>query len=550
MTMLVPFRQTLLTKAFCYIKVAMSTQSLWSEGYVSDTVYEAHYFADMEPDFLRMCLLLNGIDLPQRKIDEPMRCLELGYGQGINMAVCSAAVSCEFWGTDFNPDHTLRATELAQSAQLDAKYLNLSFAELDARGVAGALPQFDIIALHGVWSWISDENRRHILNIIHRNLKMGGVVYISYNTLPGWAPFIPVRDLLRKHADDMGAAGQNSLEQMSQAYNFVHSLAQSGAGYFVANPSAKQRLNGLEGMSLAYLAHEYLNRDWRPFYFADVAADMGHAKCTFVSSTRLLNQLDVCVPTETLPHLRSAATPEMRETLRDYCQNQQFRTDIFVKGSRRLTPQEHMTRMGNMAVVLACQLEAVSYSIKGPLGPIELKEEIYKPVLAVLADNGYAPKTINALKEHPLLKTMGSAVLTEVITVLFGAGYVHPARAAEAEQVAACARLNRHLCKKAIQGAGSTVLASPVIGGGVTLTRLEMLMLLSRASGADTPEQWAQDSLKMLYARGESLQRSDQPLSLDEAQKEMEGPVRLFAEQRMPWLIAMQCLPEAGPLTF
>lgn len=525
----------------------MSVQGTWNEGYVSDTVYEAHYFRDMEPDFLRMCLLLHGIDLPRRKKNEPLRCLELGYGQGLNMAVCSASVPGEFWGTDFNPDHTLRATELAQSAQLDAQYMNLSFAELDARGAAGALPQFDVITLHGVWSWISDENRRHILNIINRNLKMGGVVYVSYNTLPGWAPFMPVRDLLSMHATAMGTAGQNSLEQLARAYGFVHNLAQSGAGYFVANPLAKQRLDGLQGKSLSYLAHEYLNRDWRPFYFADVAGAMGLAKCTFVSSTRLLNQLDVCVPTETLPHLRSAATPEMRETLRDYCQNQQFRADVFVKGSRRLTQREHMARMGEMAVALACQLEAVTLSINGPLGPMELKEEIYKPVLAALADKGYAPKTMEALEDHPLLKNMDSAVLTEAITVLFGAGYVHPARTAEAEQVAACARLNRQLCEKARQGEGITVLASPVMGGGMAVTRLEMLMLLSRAEGADKPEQWAEDALNVLYARGERLQREDQPLSLEEALKEMEGPARIFAEQRLPWLTAVQCLPEMGP---
>jgi SAM-dependent methyltransferase len=62
-----------------------------------------------------------------------------------------------------------------------------SFAEFASRD----LPEFDYIGLHGIWSWISDENRAVIVDFIRRKLKVGGVLYISYNTLPGWAPLPP-----------------------------------------------------------------------------------------------------------------------------------------------------------------------------------------------------------------------------------------------------------------------------------------------------------------------------------------------------------------------
>ena len=524
----------------------MSRQEAWTDGYVADIMYEAKYFRDMSPDYVRTCLLLHGVDLPRRKKGEPLRCLELGYGQGLNMAVSGAALPGEFWGTDFNPDHTLRATELAQSAQLEMQLLNLSFAELDARAAAGGLPLFDIIALHGVWSWINDENRRHILNIIHRNLKMGGVVYVSYNTLPGWAPFMPVRDLMVMHADAEGAKGHSSPELLSRAYSFVHTLAESGAGYFLATPSAQNRLKGLQGKSLAYLAHEYLNHDWRPFYFSDVAAALGLAKCSFVTSTRLLNQLDVCVPPQTLPLLRQAATPELRETLRDFSQNQQFRADLFVKGSRRLSQREHMGRMGALPLALACQLEAVSLSVPGPLGALSLKDAVYTPLLAALADADYSPKTLEQLEDHPLLTNMDSATLTEAVTVLLGAGSVHPARAAAPAQAEACARLNRQLCEKVRQGESPDILASPVLGGGVPSSRMEQLFLLSRAEGGEGPAQWAEDALNVLSSRGEGLQRDGKNLSKEDALREISALAQRFAEQRLPWLTAMLALPETG----
>ena len=519
----------------------------WNEGYVIDIPYDTLFFRDLCPDYLRMALLLHGVDLPKRKKNEPLRYLELGYGQGLSLNVFSAAVPGEFWGTDFNADHTLRASELAQSAQLPTNLLNLSFAELDARGAAGGLPSFDIIVLHGVWSWVLDEHRRQVLNIINRNLKTGGIVYVSYNTLPGWAPFMPVRDLMAMYSDAAGPSAGNSAERMTRVYTEALQLAEAGAGYFVAHPQVKDRLKGLQGKSLGYLVHEYLNSQWRPFYFADVATALGLAKCSFVTSSRLISQLDICLPEDTLPLLRQAPNVEIRETLRDYSLNQQFRADIFVKGSRALTPRERMDKLGALRVSLTCPQEAVSLEVSSPRGPITLKEDIYKPVLAALADGDYAPKSLEELEDHPLLLKMESAVLMEAITVLTAAGYVHPARKPETAQAEACARLNRQLCERVRRGESLNVLASPVLGGGLGSSRLEMLLLSSRMRGLEEPAHWAEDCWNVLAGRGEQVLREGKALSADEARTELEGLARRLAEVGIPLLTALQALPENLP---
>lgn len=517
--------------------------SVWNEGYVTDTAYDAQFFTDLTPAYLRMALLLHGEDMPRRKKNEPLRYLELGYGQGLSLNVHAAAVAGEFWGTDFNPDHTLQASEVAQSASIDPQLLNISFAELDARGARNELPMFDVIALHGVWSWISDENRHHILSLINRNLKMGGVVYVSYNCLPGWAPFMPVRDLMALHASTMGTPAQDTITRTQAAYAFVRQLATANAGYFMANPQAKARLEKLEGKSLKYVAHEYMNGNWRPFYFADVANAMGMAKCSFVSSTRFINQLDVCLPEEALPLLQSAPNPSVRETLRDYSLNQQFRTDVYIKGSRRLSPAEHLQRMGALSVALCCQIEAVNLTITGPRGEMNLKEDIYLPVLAALADKNYAPKTLEQLEDHPLLEKMSSAVLLECITVLAGAGYLHPAQKVAPAQAEACTRLNRVLCERARSGEDGPVLASPVLGGGLRSSRLEQLFLLSRADGGEDAKAWAEDAWNALAARGEQLMRDNVALEHDEALTEVQKLADQFATERLPYLKAMGVLP-------
>lgn len=41
------------------------------------------------------------------------------------------------------------------------------------------LPQFDFITLHGIYTWVSRENRQHIVDFIARYLKPGGIVSLQ-----------------------------------------------------------------------------------------------------------------------------------------------------------------------------------------------------------------------------------------------------------------------------------------------------------------------------------------------------------------------------------
>jgi SAM-dependent methyltransferase len=47
------------------------------------------------------------------------------------------------------------------------------------------LPQFDSISLHGIWTWVSRDNQKLIVEFARRHLKPGGLLYIDYNCLPG-----------------------------------------------------------------------------------------------------------------------------------------------------------------------------------------------------------------------------------------------------------------------------------------------------------------------------------------------------------------------------
>ncbi len=508
------------------------------DGYVVDIPYDAHFFRDLTPAHLKSVLAFCGVSLPKCKDGEPFRYLELGYGQGVSLNVHAATNEGEFWGTDFNPNHCLAARKLAEKSGANCQILNDSFEELSDKSKNGTLPQFDLIALHGVWSWITAENREEILKIISSNLKVGGAVYVSYNCMPGWAEFTPLRELLTYHAKTINAAKGSTL-QVQEAYKFISQLEQSNALYFTKNPNATVKFKSLADKSVSYVAHEYLNENWYVPYFKDVAADFAKAKCNFVSSSRLLNQLTISIPAELQQLLANITDVALRETVRDFALNTQFRADIFVKGANFISVEDSETVDKDLYFALCVQEDAVGYSINVSSGQISLKEDVYKPIVAFIASDNYKPKNINDIaKAFP---QMDVTAIKEALCILFAANVLHPAKdinKVTKEQLKASKQLNAHICQTALKGANPFTLASPVLEGGLTVTSVEMMFLLAAKENIkkqDDKIKWVHDALQSI---GMKLQKEGVELSEEECLAELKNLAKEFETKRLPLLQA------------
>jgi len=523
-----------------------------TEGYVTDLAYITHFQRELTPDFIRFCLLMSGADLPERAGGEPFRYLELGYGQGLSLNIHAAATQGEFWGTDFMQEHADNAQGMAATAGLGNVYaLNMSFGDLDAYGAAGNLPSFDLITLHGVWSWINAENRGYIRNIIERHLKPGGVVYVSYNAMPGWASFMPARELMIRYIDAVGE-GADSGTQTRQAFAFATSFAESGATFFAEHPHVKEKLDGLQGESVQYLAHEYMNRNWQPFYFEDVAKDMAAVQCGFVTSMHSHVRREAYLPSDVLSALEAAPDAIMRETLYDFAVNRTFRADLYMREMRILSSDERMARIRGLCFALSNPLTFFDslqrFSIPTQLGAIVLREETVFPLLATLAEKSCLPKSFESLRNTPRLSGVAEDHLLYLLAMLTCAGYLHVAREDVGQETRdACARLNRVLCEQAKTGEGHRFLASPVAGTGIAATRMEQLFLLARADGAVTPEDWAAFVCKVYEDAGISVtDRDGDPLWPESVFPYVAGMAEAFAREQLPYLRAMGALPAAG----
>ena len=501
----------------------------WTAGYVTELEYTYGYYRELSPSLLRLACLSAGVAPPSAK---PLRYLELGYGQGLSINIHAAALDGEFWGTDFNPTQVAHARTLSDASGSGAKLFEDLFADFAARA---DLPEFDIIGLHGIWTWISDENAHIVVDIIRRKLRAGGILYISYNCLPGWAPSMPLRHLVKLHTD-LAAEATGMRAKLNEALAFAQQVIDSGASYFRGNPAVAERLKKMSEQDRNYLAHEYFNRDWRVMAFSDVARWLDDAKLSFVASAHLLDHVEAVNLSEPGQKLLSGIShPVLRQSVRDYFVNQQFRRDVFAKGTRRLSPLEQKEAFRQQAFALAVHADDVPMKVTGSLGEATLNERVYRPVVQALADDCYAAKSVEQVVAHPELSSVSLPQIIQALLVLTGAGHVYPAQEFSRQGKARCAALNRYICERARSGAKVSYLASPVCASGIMVPSSQQLFLLAGQHGRKSPKDQAEFVWDLLAAQGQRLIKDGKTLETAEQNlDELLNQATEFADKRLP----------------
>src|SRR5919198_1265794 len=144
----------------------------WGSGYVVDKVYVHDFCRVQTPPMLALAALCGGAQT-LGGAGEPLAYCDLGCGQGYTANLIAAAnPATQVIGVDFNPSHIANARALAGAAGLaNADFREASFEDISADP---GMPQFDIIAMHGAFSWISPQNRHALVELIARRLKPGG----------------------------------------------------------------------------------------------------------------------------------------------------------------------------------------------------------------------------------------------------------------------------------------------------------------------------------------------------------------------------------------
>jgi SAM-dependent methyltransferase len=506
----------------------------WTSGYVADIAYTFGYFDELNPLRIQLPLLNAGFATPQVS-----QACELGFGQGVSLAMHAAACDTHWSGTDFNPVQAAHARLLVSAAGVTSDIGDAAFSEFCARE---ELPEFDYIGVHGIWSWISDENRAVIVDFLRRKLKVGGVLYVSYNTLPGWAATAPLRHLMTEHAAKLSGPSEGSVARVDAALRFLDNFLETNPRYLQANPKVKAVADGLKAKDRAYLAHEYFNRDWHPMYVADMARWLAPAKVAFAASAYPIDSVpSINLTADQQQQIAAIPDPILRETLRDFCVNQQFRRDYWIKGPRRLSPLEQTEQLRALRFVLVRPRAGIPMKVSAPLGEADLSVAIYTPLLDLLAD--HKARSLGEIEAALRDKRINFGHIVEAALILTGSGF---AAGVQEQPVISRAKkhtdkLNAHLLQCARGSSEVTYLASPVTGGGIAVNRFQQIFLLAQKAGRQTPDDWAVFTHEILTAQGQKILKEGKPLESDEDNlAELKRQARDFAEQVLPILRALE----------
>lgn len=294
--------------------------------YVTDVAYIRHFCDDLAPTQLRLAAGLNGFEAPRAASFDYC---ELGCGNGDTLVALAAAhPSARFVGVDLIAEHVAHATALAKDGGVE----NVRFLEGDFETLERAdLPSFDYVTANGVLSWVGPAKRRAVFDFAREKLREGGLLYVSYNALPGSAAIEPLRRLL---VDTTRKVEGGSLERALHGVKLAQLLAAGGAAYFKANPYAKRTLDTMMGGGLAYVVHEYFHSNWHSMYFGDVARELADHGLFFVGQLPAhLNYRDLTIPGALLDLFKMIDDRLLFESLKDYAVNESFRRDVYVKGT-------------------------------------------------------------------------------------------------------------------------------------------------------------------------------------------------------------------------
>lgn len=506
----------------------------WTAGYVADIGYTYGYYTELNPQRVKLAFTNQGLVFP-----EVGAACELGFGQGLSANIHAAASVTQWHGTDFNPSQAGFAQELAAASATGAKLYDEAFADFCNRP---DLPDFDYIGLHGIWSWISDENRQVIVDFIRKKLKVGGVLYISYNTLPGWAAFAPMRHLMTEHAEILGSEGRGIVSRIDGALDFVEKLLAVNPQFAQINSNVSTRMQALKDHNRHYLAHEYFNRDWHPMHFSTMAKWLEGAKVQFACSANYLDAVEVInLTTEQQAFLKEIPDPMFRQTTRDFMVNQQFRKDYWVKGARKMSALEQAEALRAQKVILTTPRMDVSLKVAGALGEANLAEAVYAPILDLLAD--HEVKTLGQIEQAVKENGVNFAQIVQAMLLMAGVGHLGLVQddSAIIKAKKQADKLNAHLCQKARGSNELNYLASPVTGGGYAVNRFQQLFLVSFAQGKKQPADWAQYAWQVLLAQGQKLLKEGKTLeTAEENLAELTAQAQAFADKMLPILRALQ----------
>jgi protein-L-isoaspartate O-methyltransferase len=274
----------------------------------------------------------------------PARCrvLEVGCNDGSNLVPMAVSLpDASFVGCDLSP--TAIASGQATIAALGLR--NVTLLCQDLAGLAPALGPFDFIVAHGVYSWVPPHVRDALFALAQRTLAPNGVMFVSFNVLPGCRVRQAAWEMVHHHVDAIA----DPRARLAAARAIARLIADGGTSQHAADESVRAELRVLAEHTDSQIFHDDLALPNDPVYFRDFVAHAARHGLAYLAEAELHTMSGAGVSAGARQFL-STLDALGREQYLDFMRMRRFRQSLLRRADAQPAVALDPARVGAMHV--------------------------------------------------------------------------------------------------------------------------------------------------------------------------------------------------------
>lgn len=281
------------------------------------------------------------------------RVLEIGCGDGANLIPMAATMpSARFVGCD------LSARAIAAGRQTIAALglTNIELAQEDLRALPDRHGDFDFIIAHGVYSWVPHDVRDALFALGHARLADRGILFVSFNALPGSRVRQIASELLHLHVDGL----EDPHARLASARGLARMIA-AGRSFHPSDDAVRAEFLAIAQSSDSELFHDTLAVPNDAFLFRDFAMHAARFGLRHLAEADLHSMSAVALPPDAR-QLISAMDAGSREQYLDFMRLRRFRQSLLCRADAATDATPLDVRLASMHV---CADRALVQAIAG-----------------------------------------------------------------------------------------------------------------------------------------------------------------------------------------
>ena len=268
--------------------------------------------------------------------------LEVGCNDGSNLIPMAVSLpAARFIGCDLSP----RAIEAGRRTISALGLTNITLVEGDLASLAPTHAEFDFIVAHGVYSWVPPPVRDALLALAAERLAREGILYVSFNVLPGCRVRQAAWDVLHHHVDHI----ESARARLDAARQLARLLDDGGTAALESDQALRAEFRAIAQHSDSELCHDDLAVPNEPFLFHAFAQHAARHGLRYLADAEFHTTSLTGISSQAQAYL-STLDPLAREQYLDFVRLRRYRQALLVRDGAPTDPMTQADRVRNMHV--------------------------------------------------------------------------------------------------------------------------------------------------------------------------------------------------------